>query len=265
MVNRIAETPFVQQGSLPLSSDSFKPSKPALLRLMDFRTRFGKTENRSTHLACDRLEREYTELQDWIKKQLEQKLNQSWTDTAWSYLTTVTSSCLSIFNLILGYSAGNSAGVALVAAGAFEILQTLFKHYGTWDAVAEVIAEKNQNYKKEEIKKYLQQILPSLNFVLSCLGASALAHQAKGLTAFKDFLNFINGAGHTGSQISNAYATVETAKIDGKVQHHTQNTELFSRLLTDLIEEAKRVKTLTKKGAETAMQASTLAAQKIYR
>lgn len=268
-LNALSASPVQAASQGSASGTSFTPSKPILPRLIHFRETAGKIGDRSTHLCLDRLEREHVDLQIVTKEQFDLKLNQTWMDQAWSYLTLVSTAGTAIFNFVMGASLLDSghtaAGSALIAISILEIAKELFTHYGIWDRVEKMLSEKSENA-KEQLKRILPLLIAVLNF--ACLSVAAqnsgiYEGALEGLKWLSQGLQTANSGAQSYFSYRKAEADVQSAEIKAKLDYHKQNAELLSRLVTTLIEETRRVKTTLKKPILSMIQAGTIAAQKI--
>jgi hypothetical protein len=131
-----------------------------------------------------------------------------------------------------------------------------------WDTIAEALAEKNQNV-KDQLKKELPLLLSFVNVACSFFALQGLGTHKELLATLQFGLSLINAGGEGYFFLQKANADVKSSEIRADISLHKQNTELLSRLVTVLIEETRRLKSVLKKPILSIMQAGTLAAQKI--
>ncbi len=251
---------------------TFEPSKPLIPRMLNLREKLSKTADLATHNLIDRLENENNQLKLWSKEQLDHLLanaSLSWADQAWSYLETIASSVLALFNVAAGsYLIASNQGASghyLIAAGVLNILHTVFTKYGMWDWIAETLAEKN-----EAKQAQLKMILPLISFLLSTAASMKGMPGLKATPNLMNILDWLRGSLSTATTVGGRcfsmkkeWTAARTKEIQGHLEFHKQNTDLFSRLVDFSIQETKRLKSTIKKPIVSLMQAATLAAQKV--
>jgi hypothetical protein len=264
--------PVLETSQIP-PPKSFEPSRPSLTpRLIGIHISLGRTADKISHNILDGEERKGAEAKVLSQQDIEhlQKIkNRTWLEDGWSAVKTVADCIVSVVSFALGgyfLTTGNATeGNLLIAAGIFNILQTVFARQGMWDWITETLAETN-DAAREKLKMAFPIIISLLGLGFSIAG-SRLQMQPNTLSETLQAVSaMIKMGGDFVSKILSIQKGFDDARllaIQGPMKKNELDIDLLARLVDYCLKQTRQIKSTIKKAATVMMQSTTLASNKV--